>query len=380
MTRALLPLFAVLLAAASPAEESEHVVQEGETLNGIANRAGVRAQDIIRANGLTEPYIVRIGQKLTIPRERRANTPRGGTHIVGEGETLNGIANRAGVTPAALAKANGLEAPYIVRIGQNLVIPATGGKPTRSAAPASNSAEYIVKPGDTLGGIANRTGVARIVIAEANGLVEPYAIRTGQKLTIPRQRTHIVAAGETGFSIAYKYGVPFSEIATASGINENSVLKPGQKLLIPAVIAHPRSKPAEARPAAPPAESFLWPLSGAILTRFDSTDAGRGHNGIDIAASIGEPVKATKGGRVIYAGEEPVRYGNMIIIAHGGQWHSAYGHLSSIAVRQNASVSAGQIIGYAGSTGQANQPELHFELRHHNQPIDPLPKLQRGAP
>ena len=76
MMRRALPSFLVLAALALPGapalastkDESVHVVEQGETLNGIANRAGVAASAIVKANGLKEPYVVKVGQKLTIPR------------------------------------------------------------------------------------------------------------------------------------------------------------------------------------------------------------------------------------------------------------------------------------------------------------------------
>ncbi len=218
-----------------------------------------------------------------------------------------------------------------------------------AASPAEET-EHVVTEGETLGGIANRAGVSASVIARANGLAEPSVVRIGQKLIIPRQHRHTVAEGETGFSIAYKYGVPYSDIAVANNLAEGAALKPGQVLVIP-----------------------------AILTPFNLADASRGHNGIDIAASIGAPVKAAKEGKIIFAGDEPVRYGKMIIIAHAGGWHSTYGHLSSITARKGARVGAGEVIGHAGSTGDAQEPELHFELRKSNRPVDPVKQLTPPA-
>ena len=135
-----------------------------------------------------------------------------------EGETLNGIANRVDVSRDAIIKANSLKDPYLVRTGQKLKIPRAApseGKPaqrTIAAKPKGSSlaqaTSYVVQPGDTLGSIAIRAQIPRVLIAEANGLSSPDAVRIGQKLTLPRTRRHTVAAGETGFAIAYKYAVP----------------------------------------------------------------------------------------------------------------------------------------------------------------------------
>ncbi|RZA28992.1 MAG: LysM peptidoglycan-binding domain-containing protein, partial [Proteobacteria bacterium] len=104
------------------------------------------------------------------------------------------------------------------------------------AGDPASEAEHVVASGETLSTIAQRAGVPMVVIAEANGLSQPYVIKVGQKLAIPRQRTHEVKQGETGFGLSYQYGVAYSQIALANGIAEDSILKVGQKLIIPTMI------------------------------------------------------------------------------------------------------------------------------------------------
>ncbi|MCL4672142.1 MAG: M23 family metallopeptidase [Sphingomonadaceae bacterium] len=115
-----------------------------------------------------------------------------------------------------------------------------------STNPATET-EHVVEEGETLGGIANRAGVPAAVIAAANGLAEPYSVQKGQKLVIPRQRSHVVKAGETGFAIGMEYGVPFEQIAIANGLEPPYTVRPGQRLIIPAVLksAPPAPKPRE---------------------------------------------------------------------------------------------------------------------------------------
>ena len=95
---------------------------------------------------------------------------------------------------------------------------------------------------------------------------------------------------------------------------------------------------------------------------------------------MGKKVEAAKAGRVVFAGDEPVRYGKMVVLRHSGDWYSAYGNLSSISVRKGEIVALGEVIGHAGSTGKARQPQLHFELGHANRPVDPLTRLERIDP
>jgi len=99
------------------------------------------------------------------------------------------------------------------------------------------------------------------------------------------------------------------------------------------------------------------------------------HKGIDFAAKTGTPVHATAGGTIIAAGpiaENDGRYGNTVIIDHGGK-QSLYAHLSSVNVRPGQQVQAGQRIGAAGATGFATGPHLHLEVRENGRLIDPAP-------
>jgi len=95
------------------------------------------------------------------------------------------------------------------------------------------------------------------------------------------------------------------------------------------------------------------------------------HEGIDLGAAYGAPIRAAASGTVIYCGEES-GYGNLTVIDHGGGIATAYGHQSSIAVSCGQSVSQGQVIGYVGSTGHSTGPHLHFEVRVNGNPVDPL--------
>jgi murein DD-endopeptidase MepM/ murein hydrolase activator NlpD len=82
-------------------------------------------------------------------------------------------------------------------------------------------------------------------------------------------------------------------------------------------------------------------------------------------------VRAAASGRVIIAGWMG-GYGNLVVIDHGGGLSTAYGHNSSFAVGAGASVSQGQVIAYAGSTGNSTGPHVHFEVRVNGAPVDPL--------
>jgi murein DD-endopeptidase MepM/ murein hydrolase activator NlpD len=119
----------------------------------------------------------------------------------------------------------------------------------------------------------------------------------------------------------------------------------------------------------PSASGLIWPVNGPVVSGF-GWRWGRMHEGIDIAAGYGTPIRAAAAGNVIYAGWMG-GYGNLIIIDHGGGIATAYGHQSSFAVG-GGSVSQGQTIGYVGCTGHCFGPHLHFEVRVTGAAVDPL--------
>ncbi len=251
--------------------------------------------------------------------------------------------------------------------------------------------EHVVKSGETLGGIASRSEVPRVLIIEANGLKAPYAVRAGQKLVIPRRRSHTVKEGETGFSIAMDYGVPWTAIAAANGLKVGDPVKTGQKLAIPTVSAKavatapvPSPSPSPSASPAPladtPAPKFAWPLAGKVRRPFLAAGSKDGpHEGIDLLAPEGSAVRASAAGKVIFAGQGPEEYGLTVILFHGGRWTTTYSFLSKVTVKEGDEVKAGERIGLVGETGMATEPQLHFEVRKNRVPLDPVKLLPKAV-
>ena len=106
---------------------------------------------------------------------------------------------------------------------------------------------------------------------------------------------------------------------------------------------------------------LIWPIHGVVTSEYGPRWGGF-HPGIDIAASYGTPIEASKSGVVVYSGYDG-GYGNYVCIDHGGGLSSCYAHQSQIAVSDGESVSQGQVIGYEGSTGDSTGPHVHFEVR-----------------
>jgi murein DD-endopeptidase MepM/ murein hydrolase activator NlpD len=103
----------------------------------------------------------------------------------------------------------------------------------------------------------------------------------------------------------------------------------------------------------------------------------KAHNGMDISAPgiKGQPVVATKDGKVIFSGNAGT-YGNLVMISHGDGLETRYAHLNSLSVTTGQEVNGGQIIGTVGTTGLSTGDHLHFEMRYNGTPFDPFPLYQ----
>lgn len=119
----------------------------------------------------------------------------------------------------------------------------------------------------------------------------------------------------------------------------------------------------------------LWPIEGRVASSFGEREdpingEGAFHSGIDIDAPYGTPVRAAADGDVSGA-SMGAGYGREVVLDHGHDVATVYGHLSAIAVLAGEHVSRGQVIGYVGQTGRATGPHLHYEVRVHNVPVNP---------
>ncbi len=245
--------------------------------------------------------------------------------------------------------------------------------------PRESIITYTVQPGDTVQSIAAHFGLQPTTILWSNPQLEkvPDLLRVGEVLTIlPIDGVyHTVEEGDTLASLAEKYQVepeaivacPFNHIR-----DEEAPLRAGTKLIIPNgtkpyephyVTAYQGPVPEDAVGSG----IFRWPTSGYI-----SQGYWYGHRAIDIANAIGTAIVAADGGYVSFAGWTDIGYGYLIVIDHNNGYQTYYAHLSNIFVQEGEQVSAGQVIGAMGSTGNSTGPHLHFEIRYHGYPTNPF--------
>lgn len=221
------------------------------------------------------------------------------------------------------------------------------------------SGSYVVRPQDTLYSIAFSFGRDWKELAASNGIAAPYTIKPGQVIHLSKRS-----------AATSRKTAPVRQTA--------STTKPAAKPTSKPAASKPAAKPAPTKPApAKPAPAavrgkWLWPAEGTVISRYSSSTTL--NKGIDIAGKIGQPVRSTAKGTVVYAGSDLRGYGELIIIKHDDTFISAYGHNRRLLVNEGQQVAAGQQIAEMGSTG-TDRVKLHFEIRRQGTPVDPLKYL-----
>ncbi|MCP4023712.1 MAG: peptidoglycan DD-metalloendopeptidase family protein, partial [Desulfobacteraceae bacterium] len=125
------------------------------------------------------------------------------------------------------------------------------------------------------------------------------------------------------------------------------------------------------------------PVKGKIISKFGPSKTGdyksyTFQRGIDIRVDRGEPVHSVFKGTVMFA-QWLKGYGNLLIINHGDNYYTLYAHLEELFKKTGESVETGEVIATAGDTGSIKGICLHFEVRHHGNPVNPIEWLKRGA-
>lgn len=301
-------------------------VGPGDTVYELSRRHRVPVPAIIRANGLEPPYLLQVGQRIELPRGKQ--------HQVVQNDTLYSIAQGNDVSVYELARLNGIDAPFTIRLGEILVIPSPD-KPVNASATSVTS--------------------------------------TGRNKPAPTITAEVLAPQPApAQSVAPPKDEP-KQIASTPAPTESTPVTGGQ------IAVTPPSKPQV--PVPPPAartgKGFIWPVRGPLLSNFGTKDGGLRNDGINIIAPKGAPVTAAENGVVAYAGNEIRGFGNLLLIKHDGGYVTAYAHNDNLLVARGQRVKRGQKIATVGSTGSVSRPQLHFEIRKGRRPQDPEKYLRK---
>ena len=240
--------------------------------------------------------------------------------------------------------------------------------------------------GDTLYAFAWRYGFDHREIARWNGLEPPYTLRVGQRLRLmpPSASTPTVAAAPVA-QVQALARAPAPVATAPQSPAPTSSPSPPAAAAAPAAAAPPAAFPPTAEtalspkpevvtlwtpPKTPPAV-WQWPLESPQVVRgFDP--ARPGGRGLDLAALPGAQVRAAAAGKVVYEGSGLPGYGRLIILKHTDSLLSAYGHLGGFHVKEGDIVESGQVLADLSNGGGKDAPVLRFEIRQDGQPRNPL--------
>lgn len=304
------------------------VVRPGDNVYSVAVRCGLSVRELIEANNLQPPYALVPGSSLHMPGSV-------GEIIVGRGDTLHGLAYKNHVDFNALAVANHKSPPYVIRLGEHLRLPGAFG--TSPAAPPAAAAKGAV--------------------VESQPLPPPP----------PPKPKNSAASGSADPLPSQALAPQIASAKAPPPVSQPSVPPPPVK---PNASASSPAAPAAAVPTV--FNGFVWPVKGEILVGFGPKAAkGQNNDGINIAAAKGTPILAAEAGVVAYVGNELKGFGNLVLIKHADGWVSAYAHADEVLVKKGQSIAKGQEIGTVGQTGSVTQSQLHFELRHQGEVVDP---------
>ena len=220
---------------------------------------------------------------------------------------------------------------------------------------------HKVRKGETLWRICHTYQVNMKKVCRANRIKDPGHVVVGQDVFIPgaeRVRKVKMAPAQTASSASSRKEKSASAAKAKKGGNSAGR----------AVASKPGSPKASPRPAK---LSFIWPVKGPVTSWFGPRK-GRPHDGIDISAPKGTPIRAAEKGKVIYSDSGISGYGNLIIIQHSGGFHTVYGHNSRNIVDVDERVNKWQVIAEVGNSGRSSGYHLHFEIRENERAVDPM--------
>lgn len=228
---------------------------------------------------------------------------------------------------------------------------------------------YVVKSGDTPGGIAARHGITLNTLLWANGIKNSNSIKVGDELIIlpVSGLQYVIKKGDTIEGIAKKFKADASDILNFNGLAISEPIEIGATIIIPdgeldTPAPAPNSGGTSSRFASLPSYAgyYIRPIQGGRRSR-----GIHGYNGVDLANACGLPAYASAEGTVILVRALGWNggYGKYLVITHPNGTQTLYAHMSDIFVAVGTHVERGQRIANIGSTGNSTGCHVHFEIR-----------------
>ena len=350
------------------------LVRPGDTVLGIAHRYGVPFRSIVEANDLAPPYRLLVGQTLLLPGAS-ATGP-----IAADRPPTFAATQPRYLPPRYYAQPQPQPAPpYYAPPPYG---PPRYERPSAEAPPPYPAPRYAQTAGDAPPeapppDARPSPDAPRIDSPE---VPPPEHAATGIAAAPPPERPAMRIAALPPEHPATRIAAlppehPATRIAALPPKRPAMRTEPPVPAPSPSVRATVASiMPPREMPPAPQSRGsgFIWPVHGHVVEGYGNGSNGTQNDGINIAARAGAPVYAAAAGEVVYVGNELRGYGNLVLIRHQRGYLTAYAHNSTLLVRKGDHVARGQTIALVGATGQAGEPQLHFEIRYGRNPVDPM--------
>lgn len=283
-------------------------------------------------------------------------------YVVKKGDTLISIGLEYGYDYKEIAEANGLTAPYTIRIGQILKLGSLNDK--TAAPPESDEDGVVITP-------INQEAPVTISTPPKSTLPPSTAATPGTTVTSTKPSILVIAEpkaiSEPYSEEAYKKIVPgLNPAATVAASPVKPVADPNAKDVGVDTKTDAKAAPVTGGDTI----DWLWPTKGKVVGNFSESS----NKGLDIAGVTGQSIQAAASGKVIYSGSDLRGYGKLVIIKHSQNYLSVYAHNSQILVKEGQQVSRGQKIAEMGNT-DSSTVKLHFEIRHQGKSVDPAKYL-----
>jgi len=336
----------------------------------------------------------------------QGQTTKGQSIFVSRGDTLYGLSRRHGTTVNALMNANNLSSSTL-QPGQKLYLPSgieantAARQPTSiqttpvvaAEAPGHWTDTYTIQRGDSLYKLSRRYNVKTRDLKRFNGIANPRALKPGMVLKVPGPGgdNGTIAARPSAREVTTRK-VKSRPIVGSPTILNSARTEPAVKKETQVAAVKPTTttdagrysgqsmtvRPDKAtRNSIAGTSKLRWPARGRIISGFGKRNDGTHNDGINVAVPLGTKIHAAEGGMVAYAGDELKGYGNLVLIRHDNGWVTAYAHAEKLLVKRGDRIRRGDVIAKAGKTGEVSQPQLHFEVRQGQKPVDPIPFMDR---
>jgi murein DD-endopeptidase MepM/ murein hydrolase activator NlpD len=306
------------------------------------------------------------------PTVTRDEKRAGSRYVLAPGETVSEVARRHDVPLERVMRSNGWSDDDLMRLGAGDTVLLPGIRPSETIGPNADALYHRMRPDESLWDVASRyqVGVSELVAANELEKADASRLHPGRRLRVPGVVRLPTGELERVVSRTQRRAKALAERLGMGTPRAAGRLWRGWSR---------QRWTAAAGPAALANDTLLWPVPAGHYVRGFGSGKGQYHLAIDIAADVGQKVRAAADGVVAYVGDAISDYGNMVFVVHPGAWITMYAHNSANEVVAGQRVARGDIVAEVGSTGISRGPHVHFELLYRGKNCDPTHLFRPGV-